>query len=83
MTEKLPHYTTLQKFSARRDVLAVAEAMIAQMGQAALQKAGPGTEVAADATGLEMTNASAHFTAGPGGSVASGRRCPSLWCADC
>ena len=66
MTTKLPHYTTLQKFSARRDVLAVAEAMIAQMGQAALRQAGPETEVAADATGLEMTNASAHFTSRAG-----------------
>ncbi len=61
MTAKLPHYTTLQKFSARRDLLAVTEAMIAQMGQAALRRAGPETEVAANAT-LKMANASAHFT---------------------
>ena len=31
MEEKLPHYTTLQKFSARKDVLAVTDAMIAQI----------------------------------------------------
>jgi hypothetical protein len=62
MTEKLPHDSTLKKFSAHRDMLAVVEAMIAQMGQAALQKAGHGTEVGADGTGLKMTNASAHFT---------------------
>lgn len=40
MEEKLPHYTTLQKFSARKDVLAVADAMIAQIGSAALRMAG-------------------------------------------
>jgi len=66
MTAKLPHYSTLQKFSARRDLLAVTEAMIEQMGQAALRRAGPETKVAADATGLEMTNASAHFTSRTG-----------------
>lgn len=61
MTGKPTHYTTLQKFNARRDVLAVAEAMIAQMGQVA-----PGTEVAADATGLEMTNPAPISPAEPG-----------------
>src|SRR5438034_10572247 len=40
LEEKLPHYTALQKFSARKDVLAVAEAMMARIGQAALRQQG-------------------------------------------
>ena len=64
---KLPHYTTLQKFSARQDVLAVADAMIGQIGVAALRAAGPGAAIAMDATGLETSNASAHFTSRAGG----------------
>jgi hypothetical protein len=66
MGRKLPHYTTLQKFSARQDVLAVADAMIAQIGAAALRAAGPKATIAMDATGMETTNASAHFTSRAG-----------------
>jgi hypothetical protein len=61
MEAKLPHYTTLQKFGARQDVQAVADAMIAQIGAAALTAAGDQASVAMDATGMEVTNASAHF----------------------
>jgi hypothetical protein len=61
MEGKLPHYTTLQKFSARKDVIAVADAMIAQIGEAALGKQGAGAEIAIDSTGMETTIASAHF----------------------
>ena len=35
MQDKLPHYTTLQKFSARSQVLAIADAMIRTIGRAA------------------------------------------------
>src|SRR5580658_4117153 len=35
MSEKLPHFTTLQKFSARSQVLAVAQKLVAEIGQAA------------------------------------------------
>src|SRR5882672_11921330 len=35
MQGKLPHYTTLQKFSARSQVLAIADAMIRTIGRAA------------------------------------------------
>ena len=35
MADKLPHYTTLQKFSARSQVLAIADAMIRTIGRAA------------------------------------------------
>jgi len=40
MEGKLPHYTTLQKFSARSNVLAIADALVAQIGKAALGAAG-------------------------------------------
>jgi transposase len=66
MEEKLPHYTTLQKFSARKDVLAVADAMIAQIGSAALRVAGKKPAIAIDSTGMETTTASAHFTSRAG-----------------
>lgn len=66
MEEKLPHYTTLQKFSARKDVLAVADAMIAQIGSAALRMAGKKPAIAIDSTGMETTTASAHFTSRAG-----------------
>ena len=34
LPDKLPHYTTLQKFSARSQVLAIADAMIRTIGRA-------------------------------------------------
>jgi len=62
MEEKLPHYTALQKFSARKDVLAVAAAMMARIGRAALcRQGGRKAAVALDSTGLEPTSASAHY----------------------
>lgn len=69
MEEKLPHYTTLQKFSARSNVLAIADALVAQIGQAALGAAGRGGKqvaVALDATGMETSTASAHFVSRSG-----------------
>lgn len=64
MEEKLPHFTTLQKFSARSRVLEIADALIARIGQAALRRQGKIEDevaVAMDATGMETTVASAHF----------------------
>lgn len=61
LEEKLPHYTALQKFGARPEVGAVAEAMIARIGQAALRKEGARAAVAIDSTGLEPTGASVHY----------------------
>jgi hypothetical protein len=59
--EKLPHYTTLQKFSARSQVLAIAQKLVETIGKAAAAQ-GPEAEVAAmDSTGLELTTASAYF----------------------
>src|SRR5882757_79775 len=61
LTDKLPHYTTLQKFSTRSQVLAIAQKMAAAIGQsAALQTAEP-TQAAMDATGLSRTTVSDYF----------------------
>lgn len=61
LTEKLPHFTTLQKFSARSQVLAIAQKLVGVIGQqAAAQAAGP-CEVAMDATGLARTTVSDYF----------------------
>ena len=64
MKDKVPHYTTLQKFSSRSQVLEIADRIIAHIGRAALQlvkRSHPRPAVAMDATGLETTIASAHF----------------------
>ena len=61
LSEKLPHYTTLQKFSARSQVIAIAEAMIAQIGRQVLQAGGAAQAAAMDSTGLSTTSASAYF----------------------
>jgi Transposase DDE domain len=66
MEEKLPHYTTLQKFHGRAEVSAIVDVMIGRLGRAALQQAGPKAEVAMDATGMEPGVASAHFTSRSG-----------------
>ena len=60
LTDKLPHYTTLQKFSARSQVLAIADAMIRTIGRAAGEPEFAKTSAAMDATGLETTTA-VHF----------------------
>jgi hypothetical protein len=61
MQDKLPHYTTLQKFSTRSQVLAIADAMIRTIGRAAGGPKFGKTAAAMDATGMETTTASAHF----------------------
>jgi DDE family transposase len=67
LSEKLPHYTTLQKFSTRSNVLKIADAMIQSIARAA-GRLEPEPEAAAmDATGLETTTASAHFQCRRGG----------------
>ncbi len=69
MEGKLPQYTTLQKFSTRSNVLAIADALVAQIGKAALGAAGKGRKpvaVAMDATGMETSTASAHFVSRSG-----------------
>jgi len=57
LTDKLPHYTTLQKFSARIQVLAIVQKILASIGRQA-----PAEEAAAmDATGLSRTTVSDYF----------------------
>ena len=61
LADNLPHYTTLQKFSARSKVLEIADAMVRTIGRAAGEPEFAKTSAAMDATGLETTTASAHF----------------------
>lgn len=61
LTEKVPHFTTLQKFSARSNVLAIAQKLVAVIGQCAAQQKGASCEVAMDATGLARTTVSDYF----------------------
>jgi hypothetical protein len=68
LTDKLPHFTTLQKFSGRSEVLAIAQKLIAEIGQAAAAQA-PAQPVAMDATGMALTSASDYFRTRKGGKV--------------
>jgi len=62
LSEKLPHFTTLQKFSARSHVLAIAQKLVAQLGQQAVSQKNKQAELAMDATGLARTTVSDYFT---------------------
>jgi len=61
LEEKLPHYTTLQKFSARSNVLAIAQKLVAVIGQSAAGQQAGACQVAMDATGLARTTVSDYF----------------------
>src|SRR5271156_5013225 len=65
--DKLPHYSTLAKFSSRSQVLEIADAMIRSIGQAAFRQTTEPMAAAMDAPGLETTTASAHFQCRRGG----------------
>jgi hypothetical protein len=67
LADKLPHYSTLAKFSARSQVLEIADAMIRTIGQASFRQSPAPSAAAMDATGLETTTASAHFQCRRGG----------------
>lgn len=58
--DKLPHYTTLQKFNARSQVLAIAQKLVAAIGKAAEPPA-RGDSAAMDSTGLSTSTASQYF----------------------
>ena len=60
LTGKLPHFTTLQKFSGRSEVLAIAQKLVAEIGQRAGAK-DPEVAAAMDATGLSRTTVSDYF----------------------
>lgn len=59
--KKLPHFTTLQKFSARSQVAAIAQEIIARIGRAAMAAKGNQEAAAMDSTGLDTTSPSAYF----------------------
>jgi transposase len=61
LQDKLPHYTTLQKFSARSQVMAIAQAIIARIGQRAMERQDSPQAASMDSTGLSTTGASAYF----------------------
>jgi hypothetical protein len=60
LTNKLPHFTTLQKFSGRSEVLAIAQRLVAEIAQGAAAKE-PEVVAAMDATGLNRTTVSDYF----------------------
>lgn len=62
LSEKLPHFTTLQKFSGRSQVLLIAQKLVSKMGQQAVAQASEQPELAMDATGLARTTVSDYFT---------------------
>jgi hypothetical protein len=61
LSEKLPHFTTLQKFSGRSQVLAIAQKLVADIGQQAAAQTPGETLAAMDATGLSRTTVSDYF----------------------
>ena len=65
--DKLPHYTTLQKFSSRSKVLEMADAIIRRIGPSAGEPTYGEGAAAMDASGLETTTASAHCQCRRGG----------------
>ena len=70
LQEKLPHYTTLQKFCRRSDVVAIVQKLVAVIGQSAVRTKKPGPKDAArDGTGLAHTAASDYFRHRSGGRI--------------
>jgi len=72
LEEKLPHFTTLQKFSARSSVVEIAKKMVASIGAAAARAQGGPQAAAMDSTGLATTVAGEYFRS------RTGKRC-SQW----
>lgn len=70
--DKLPHYTTLQKFSRRSQVVAIVQELIGKIGQAAAEREVTPGAAAMDSTGLSGSTASQYFR------HRSGTRC-SQW----
>src|ERR1041385_239420 len=58
--DKLPHFTTLQKFSTRTQVVAIVRALLARIGGQGVEQASA-PAAAMDSTGLATTPASAYF----------------------
>lgn len=60
LTDQLPHFTTLQKFSERSQVAAIAQKIIVRIGELVAAKY-PAAAAAMDSTGLETSVASPYF----------------------
>jgi hypothetical protein len=60
LEDKLPHYSTLQKFSTRSQVVEIVQKLIARIGDQAIKQSVHPT-AAMDSTGLATTTASAYF----------------------
>jgi hypothetical protein len=60
LQDKLPHFTTLQKFSERSNVVAIAQKLVGAIGQKSIAQTGQ-SEAAMDATGLSRTTVSDYF----------------------
>jgi hypothetical protein len=61
LSDKLPHFTTLQKFSARSKVVEIAQQMVAAIARNVAAQNPEPSEAAMDATGLERTTVSDYF----------------------
>lgn len=61
LSEKLPHFTTLQKFSGRSNVVAIAQGMLKTIGALAVEQKPQDSAAAMDATGLARTTVSDYF----------------------
>ena len=61
LVDKLPHFTTLQKFSGRSRVLAIAQKLLARLGEKAAEKEPVSSGAAMDATGLAMSQGSEYY----------------------
>jgi Transposase DDE domain len=62
LLKKLPHWTTLHKFSEKKKVMGIALKMSEELGLEAA-KTQTSSKAAVDATGMETSTASAHFKA--------------------
>lgn len=61
LADKLPHFTTLQKFSARSHVIAIAQKLLAHIGRSAAVQTSGQMELAMDGTGLARSTVSDYF----------------------
>lgn len=61
LKDKLPHYTTLYKFSQRSKVVEIVQVLIGKIGLAAVQKQTSAGAAAMDSTGFSCGNASEYF----------------------
>ncbi len=61
LQDKLPHYTALQKFSARSQVVAITQSLLAELVREFPDQTGEAA-AAMDATGLSRTTVSDYFT---------------------